>query len=472
MEFEAVARRTDLLRLTCALLVAYGCGRSQAGESNATGGSAHAGTAAGGKAGQPGSSGSGGARAGGGAKAGAGGALRGGAGGMSATGGSGGGGAVMGGDGGSTSGAAGRGGQATAGDGGASAAGAPEAGNAGSAGDGGDPDACHVTVPSGVAAGTLQAAIDDAPVPSTVCLLAGRYAEDLQLRAGVSVRGSGIGSVVCGTVIGDAATGATTTLSDLQIAGRLRATGNVKLALRHLEINTGVTQVCAPGSDPVRIVQNGSGALDLVIDGVSVGAPGFDISVKPGSEPIDDSIVIQNSRCDRSSQCYDFLRFAFATEPAAEAPAGSRLMLDVFNNVVRSTVLEAVVFEISGGMNAADTAASRLWFRHNTLASNGDLNTAIAFWTPPTLPVTLANNTVAYIDTPVQGDTAPMLTLVGNAFSDDVSSTDWFVDFAAGDFVPSAGSPLIGAGADAYGVPTDIDGKSRVGGFDSGAYQH
>jgi hypothetical protein len=383
------------------------------------------------------------------------------------------GGTAAGGNGGSPSGASGLGGQTSAGDGGATAAGAPDAGapDAGSAGEPGDPNACHVTVPAGSAAGTLQAAIDDAPVPSTVCLEVGRYAEDLQLRAGVSLRGSGDGSVVCGTVIGDAATSATTTLSELQIAGRLRATGNVKLALRHLEINTGVTAVCAPVTDPVRIVQNGSGALELAVDDVTLGAPGFDISVKAGSEPIDDTIVIQNSRCNRSFQCYDFLRFAFTTEPAAQAASGSRLVLDVFNNVVRSTVLEAVVFEISGGLSDEDMAASRIWFRHNTLASNGDLNTAIAFWTPPTLPVVLANNTVAYLTTPVQGDDAPLLTQVGNVFSDDASSKDWFVDFASGNFAPSAGSPLIGAGSDDYGVPTDIDGKPRVGGFDSGAYQ-
>jgi len=100
------------------------------------------------------------------------------------------------------------------------------------------------------------------------------------------------------------------------------------------------------------------------------------------------------------------------------------------------------------------------------------LNTAIAFWTPPTLPVVLANNVVAYVATPVHGDDAPLLTLVGNVFSDDASSKDWFSDFAAGNFVPSAASPLIGAGSAEYGVPTDIDGKPRVGGFDSGAYQH
>jgi len=64
---EASARRTQWLRLTCVLAVAYGCGRSHAGDSSANGGSAHAGIEGGGAQSRAGSAGSGGAPAGGGA---------------------------------------------------------------------------------------------------------------------------------------------------------------------------------------------------------------------------------------------------------------------------------------------------------------------------------------------------------------------------------------------------------------------
>ena len=84
----------------------------------------------------------------------------------------------------------------------------------------------------------------------------------------------------------------------------------------------------------------------------------------------------------------------------------------------------------------------------------------------------LANNAIAYIATPVLNGDASGITQAGNVFSSDESSTSWFNDFAGGDFSPSTDSPLIGAGNDAYGVATDITGRARVGGFDSGAYQH
>ncbi|HWP04530.1 MAG TPA: hypothetical protein VNN72_02255, partial [Polyangiaceae bacterium] len=358
-----------------------------------------------------------------------------------------------------------------AGRGGAAFAGGAGEAEAGSAGDATDPGTCAATVPADGVTGALQAAIDAASVPSTLCLKGGGHRGDVTLRAGVSLRGEGWATIICGTVNGDAATSGMTTLSQLQIAGEFSAGGSVKLSLRDLEINTGHTAVCAPASTATRFIHDGAGALQLLIDGVTIGSPGFEIAIEPGVGPIDDNIVLRNSRCDSTSQCYDFLRFTFDTAPAAQVAAGSRIVLDVYNNVVRNVVLEGVVFELRGGMNHEDSASSRLWFRHNTLASAGDLNSAVAFWTEPTLPVVLANNAIAYIAKPVLGGDALGITDVGNVYSDDESSTAWFDDFPLGDFSPSAGSPLIGAGADAYGVPTDITGKARTGGFDSGAYQ-
>jgi hypothetical protein len=346
------------------------------------------------------------------------------------------------------------------------------AGDAGSAGVGGDSGECAVNVSATSETGALQAAIDAAPVPSTVCLHGGGYRGDLTLRAGVSLRGLGFGSVICGTVNGDAATSRMTTLSDLQIEGRFEADGNVRLWLRDLEINTSHTAICGSSALGVRIAQTQGGSLDLTIDGVTLGSPGIEIALTPGGERIDDSIVIRNSRCNSTSQCYDFLHFSFDTQPAAQASSGSRLMLDVFNNVIRNVVLEGVVFEVKGGLNAQDTAQSKLWFRHNTLTSAGDSNSAIAFWNPPSLPVVLANNAIAYIATPVLHGDPPAITQIGNLVSTDESSTSWFTDFATGNFSPSVNSPLIGNGSSAYGLQTDIDGKPRVGGLDTGAYQH
>jgi len=343
--------------------------------------------------------------------------------------------------------------------------------DAGSGGEGSDPGTCAVTLQGDGVTGALQAAIDAAHVPSTICLKGGGYRGDLALRAGVSIRGDGWGSIICGTVSGDAATSRMTTLENLQLEGAFSATGSVKLSLRDLEINTGHTAICAPASAPTRITQNDAGTLELLIDGVTIGSPGFELTLKPGGGLIDDTIFLRNSRCDSTSQCYDFLRFTFDTAPAAQAADGSRLLLDVVNNVVRNIVLEGVVFEIRGGLSAADAAASKLWLRHNTLASAGDLNGAISFYEAPTLPVVLANNAIAYLSNPVRGADSAAVTQVGNVISSDASSTDWFSDFALGDFSPSDGSPLIGAGSDTYGVPTDITGKARTGGFDSGAYQ-
>jgi len=458
------------VELGCGLLIAYGCGLSKSTNNEHGTGGAAGGGVTGGKQGDGGSTSSGGSGATGGST---GGSPSSGNGGVTAASGgtlAGSGNGPSSGGHAAASGSVGVGGHATAGSGGAAAG---EPGEAGMAGDNGDPDACTITVPSGGAEGTLQSAIDAAPVPALVCLSGGGYRGDVTLRAGVDLRGIGLASVICGAVNGDAATSRITTLSDLQLEGRLSATGNVKLSLRRLEIQTHHTAICLSGSTlPVEITQIGGGELALVADGVTFGSAGFDINLKPGSERIDDSIVIQNSRCNSTSQCYDFLHFSFDTQPAAQAANGSRLVLDVFDNVLRNIVLEGVVFEINGGLSAEDTAASKLWFRHNTLASRGDLNSAISFWTTPTLPVVLANNVISYIRTPVLNGDVPTVTQVGNVFSDDESSTAWFNDFAQGDFSPSANSPLIGAGASAYGVPTDIDGKPRVGGFDSGAYQH
>jgi hypothetical protein len=288
----------------------------------------------------------------------------------------------------------------------------------------------------------------------------------------VSLRGTGFTSIVCGDVVGDDATSGLTKLTDLQIEGNFSATGNVRLALHGLEINTGHTAICGNGApEPVRFVQQSGGYLDVVVDDVLLSSPGIEVTLAPRGERIDDSIVISNSRCDSTSQCYDFLHFTFDTAPAAQAAAGSRLVLDVFNNVVRNVVLEGVVFEVPGGLSGEDAAASRLWFRHNTLASAGDLNSAISFYTPPAVPVVVANNAIAYVRTPILNGDVPSVLEAGNTVSSDPSSTSWFTNFTLGDFTPSEGSPLIGNGTASYGVATDITGKARQGGFDSGAYQ-
>ncbi len=468
----------------CGLLLAYGCGRVSSngdGEVSETGGG---GAASGGAGRSSGGSESGGAPTNAGALSRGGAASRAGA---SAAGASEGGtsqaGAAQGGAShAGTSSALGGAGQGSEVQGGADAGGgaagseafAGAAGDAegGSGGHESEPESCAAIVASDGGMDALQSAIDAAEVPSTICIEAGGYRGDLQLRAGVSVRGMGVSSVICGTVHADAATQRRTTVSNLQIAGGLEATGNVRLSLVELEINTWRTAVCSPGSNPVRITQNAGGKLDLVIDRVMVNSPGFEINVTPGAGVIDDSIVLKNSRCDSSSQCYEFLRFTFDTAPAAQAAAGSRLVLDVFNNVVRNVALAGVVFDVRSALVAEDLDRSRLWFRHNTLASAGDANSAVSFSSAPKIPFVLANNVIAYVATPVHKLDASNVIAVGNVFSDEASSTSWFSDFELGDFSPSSGSPLIGAGVDTYGVATDIAGTSRDGRFDSGAYQY
>jgi hypothetical protein len=154
--------------------------------------------------------------------------------------------------------------------------------------------------------------------------------------------------------------------------------------------------------------------------------------------------------------------------------AGSALDVDIANNLVRNTVLEAMVFSLHGDIGPNVGQFSFL-VRHNTIASRGDTNFGIAFRSVPGFPVTVANNAISYIGHPIDAPSnanSAMLKLIDNLSAKDAASKSWFVDFDAGNFAPSKTSPLIALGSAEFGVPVDIDGKPRTQRWDAGAFQY
>jgi hypothetical protein len=244
----------------------------------------------------------------------------------------------------------------------------------------------------------------------------------------------------------------------------------VRLALTDLDIGQPSTRCAAFNVASVQLQHVGAGAMRLVAENLRVSSPGFDLAVTPAGAAIDDEVRIVRSRCAGFSQCWDFLRLSVGDRNDAPLPLGSRLTVEASNNLVQNVVLEGMSFSLGARFQAEDVARSSVVIRHNTLTSQGDSNFGIAVWLNQSLSMTIVNNAIAYIATPFLTRDPPS-PVSSNLFSSDPSSKVWFSDFDAGNFVPSAGSPLVGAGAVAYGVATDIDGRLRRGRYDAGAFQ-
>ena len=330
---------------------------------------------------------------------------------------------------------------------------------------------CDVTVH---APNSIQAAINHSAIPGTVCIAAGLYQENLQLRDGVNIRGTGADAMLCGSIEADAAITWGAELSQLSIFDQVGASSPVHLSLRDLDIATPPPDGCrVQAQGAVRIKRQGAGSLRFSANNVRVGSPGFDLSIVPAGSPLDDEIRITQSRCVSTFQCYDFLRLQLDTQPGEQLALGSRLSVDISNNLVQNIVLEGMTVNFPVVLQSADANQVLVKIHHNTLISQGPFNNdyGILFWLKPGVPIVVANNAIAFFTQPLNYGDSPQLLQVANMLSSDASSKSWFENFDAGNFLPSVGSPLLAAGDATYGTPTDIDGKPRVGQYDIGAYQ-
>lgn len=179
--------------------------------------------------------------------------------------------------------------------------------------------------------------------------------------------------------------------------------------------------------------------------------------------------------CERvrllGGQCYNFTDIGLTNSGGAPLPAGSRVVVDVFDNVLPNGVLDVSRISSSLELSPADAAASKIWFRHNTIVgdlSNGDYG--ISGSGSSSLPIVAANNVFVDIRQPLNGTIKPSANIQGASAS---GAADWFQGYSTGDYRPnSQGSPLIGVGDKTYGASSDYDGWSRSGSYDVGAYQH
>jgi hypothetical protein len=320
---------------------------------------------------------------------------------------------------------------------------------------------------------SIQEAIDGASSPGTVCVTAGVYQENLQLRDGVNLLGSGYDAIICGSIGADAAVSLGAEVSQLAIVNHLTAMGPVRLSLHDLDFTIPLPAGCASEfpAEAVHIKRQGAGGFRFSANNLRVSEAGFYVSIMPAGEPLDDDIRISQSRCVSPFQCYDFLQFQLDTQPGENLALGSKLRLDVANNLVQNIELEGIVLNVNVSLHPEDADQVSVTIRHNTLISKGDPNYGIASWLTPGLPLVIANNVIAYVGHPLWRLDSPQTQQVANFVSSDVSSKSWFEDFDSYDFLPSVGSPLVGAGDASYGTSTDIDGNPRVGHYDVGAYQ-
>jgi len=279
--------------------------------------------------------------------------------------------------------------------------------------------------------------------PGTVCILAGQYQGNVQMRDGVNLSGTGSNTVLCGSINADASINLGSKISNMSIAGQVGAVGSVNLNLIDLDVGQPTPGCNVAFQQAVQLKRQGPGGFRFAASNVRVGSPGFYLSIMPAGSPLDDVIRITQSRCVvNSNQCYDFLQLNLDTQPGEQLALGSRLDVDV-----------------------------QVLVRHNTLTSMGDPNYAISFWETPGVPIVVANNVISYIGHPIFPADSAQLTKVANSLSSDVSSKAWFENFDSGNYRPSVGSPLVAAGDASFGTDVDIDGNPRVGHFDVGAYQ-
>jgi hypothetical protein len=329
---------------------------------------------------------------------------------------------------------------------------------------------CSLSVPEDEA--SIQAAIDRAPSPGVVCIGEGYYEETLTLRDGVSVRGSGEKTEICGELRAPASSiGAS--IERLSLGRTLKLASPLRLSIVELVRREELTGCGRPNGPAIDVDLSAGGTIDLDVERSVLEPSGiaFGEGTRPG-EPLDLTLAIRNCRC-AGSGCYDFLNFS------AELPSGSRARILLENNLLARVALQA----IGGSVVLApeDRAESELLLVHNTIFAWDEANAAIYFWGESSLPIRARANAIASFRSPFlfgsQLGDPNEYDLGGNVvgLGTDGPETErwydaWFVDANGGDFHPAPGSPLIDA-AGPNDTGTDPDGVPRAGGSDAGAYQ-
>jgi hypothetical protein len=346
-------------------------------------------------------------------------------------------------------------------------------GNAGAAGEGGSaeqPD-CSLHVRGDET--SIQSAIDRAPVPGVVCIDAGLYQQTVTLRDGVSLRGSGESTAICGELgVPQLALGAT--IERLSLGGVLRVTSpSSALTVRDFS-RPELLPGCGSASGPsIAVDLSGGGALELEVERAVLEPSGVALeSAGTPAAPVHLALELHDSRC-AGSQCYDFLSFSVGF------PSGSSVHVALQNNVMARVALEAIAGSLD--LDPDDRVSSELTLTHNTIFALDEANAAIYWWNGASLPIRARGNAIASFQETVRfgaEEAAPSdYDLGGNVAGFGASAPNdprwydtWFVDADGNDFRPAPGSPLIGA-ADPDDDSVDIDGVPRTGRSDSGAYQ-
>ncbi len=316
---------------------------------------------------------------------------------------------------------------------------------------------CDVVVPDDYE--HANDAIAAAPEGGLVCLRPGMHPGPVVLRDGVRVKGiGGPGPVI--VCCGFDASAATTLGSDIEalgIYGHVTAENSVKLGLHQVNLLSVSTTSCDcagrvyDSSEPVVEIQaSADHPLRFTAIECETGPRGFAF-VFPSDGPIDAQVSIRRSQCVDVAQCYDFATF----DTYALAP-GSRLDIELENNLVPYTVLEAFAF---GGLVLApeDAPNSEIRLINNTIHSDGDRNYGVAFWPETNANVIVANNAIANLDHPFE-NLPPGAINTGNVTGYDSDDT-WFQE----GFRPKVHvSPLIGAADPAYLPADDLTGDPRA----------
>jgi hypothetical protein len=333
---------------------------------------------------------------------------------------------------------------------------------------------CTVHVPGDFA--TIDEAVNAATVPGVVCVDPGAYAGPT-LRAGVSIRGTGPGVVLCTETNALLATSdAPTNIENLDLPFSFQIVEFSQVSLRDLRVgDASDADACKgfPPATPAGVNLKSGQASDVTISVENLtfaSSQGIGIGLTLPISTVHDQVSVTRSRCVNAFQCFDLVHLSVDTSPNTPTPNASRFDVDISNNVMQHTVLEGIEFAASDLPDEV-LANSTLLIRNNTILSDGDNNYGIVFWNMQIPATIVANNVVSYMGNPVWvGNVTP--TLVSNALSQTADSKAWFQDFDHGDYRPAAGSPLIGAADPSYAPDVDVDGSPRSAPSDIGAYQH
>ena len=344
---------------------------------------------------------------------------------------------------------------------------------------------CDAHVPGDYA--TIGAAIAAATAPSTICIAAGRYVENLMLRPHVHLQGVGPATIVAGHVsvrnlIDPDPT--PTELRDLRIEydgaeaihvcatapqcpeRLVLGTSALALALRRVELrgdSTGTTY-CAE-------IDLLGGTFRLVVeDSVCASERGLRVvGAVPPTAPIDPEITIERTRFEPgavSTWTYASVEALYWAEGGAcggaTAPAGTHARVLVRNNEFLRSHYDSIYLTQCLALSPADAAASGIEITHNTFVVDsgvaGDL--AYSIW----------NNTGSdgfgprlsvYNNLYYRSNANPIRGLAPDDLAGDLRVTvDPFLDEPAGDLRLAPGSPAIDR-ADPAHVPTDLTGAPR-----------